>query len=189
MRERQEKEDNERLVVQVERVPVHLDCGQAVRVSQHTALRRPRGAGCVDDRRGLLGPSEALDVLERVVRHRGGVFAQADQGESGLVAAPEGDDVFEARARVSDLIDLEELILVLAEDETCARMLEHVAALLGGVRVIDRDNDGPGAERAAVGERPLGTRRREHGDPVPGLDAERDQATSDLFHHSAKRFV
>ena len=98
---------------------------------------------------------------------------------SGSIAArrprPRTDHVLELRALAANALDLLELAGVLAKDHAGSGVGEHVLALLGGVRVVDRRHDRTGAERAHVDERPFGSRVGENRHAIAGLEAQRDQ--------------
>ena len=63
---------------------------------------------------------------------------------------------------------------------------EHVRALLGRVRRVDRHDRGAGGEDAVVRERPLGARGAEDRDVVAGLDPERSEPAGDLADRGAE---
>ena len=88
--------------------------------------------------------------------------------------------MLERRAGVADLLDLGELMLVLAEREASARVRQDVAALLRGVRVIDRHDRRPGRQGRAVRERPLVPRLGQQRHTVARRDAERHEAAGEL---------
>ena len=71
---------------------------------------------------------------------------------------------------VADLADLRHLLVVLDDDHLGVGVLEHVAALLGGVGLVDRDDGRPGGQRGEVEVGPLGPGVGEDRDLVALLD-------------------
>ena len=109
-----------------------------------------------------------------------GARAELAQGQAAIgVLVAHHDHVLESGAAIADRRDLGELVGVLADDRARLRVLEHVAALLRRVGVVDRHDGRPRRERAAVHERPFGTRRAEQGDPIAGTDPERAEPARD----------
>ena len=84
--------------------------------------------------------------------------------------------VLEQRQLVADLADLLHLLVVLDDHDLGVGVLEHVLALLGGVGLVDRDDDRAGRERREVEVGPLGPGVGEDRDLVALLDPEVDQA-------------
>ena len=111
----------------------------------------------------------------------GGVAAGAAGGQllerdRVLAGAGHPDHVLEQRQLVADRADLLQLLVVLDDDDLGVGVLEHVLALLGGVGLVDRDDDGADRERREVEVGPLGAGVGEDRDLVALGDAEVDQA-------------
>ena len=127
----------------------------------------------------------------------GGVAAGAAGGEvlerdRVLAGAGHPDHLLELRQLVADLADLLQLLVVLDDDDLGVGVLEHVLALLGGVGLVDRDDDGADRERGEVEVGPLGAGVAEDRDLVALLDAEVDQAERerpDRLHDLAEAAV
>ena len=85
---------------------------------------------------------------------------------------------FGQRSRIA--ADLLELLVVLDDHRAGVGVLEHVLALLGRVRLVDRDDRGAGGEGGEVEVGPLGAGVGEDRDLVAALDAEIDQAEREL---------
>ena len=131
--------------------------------------------------------SDALQSFAHGVgRDLGAESAQAVEREQLAAVVLEQHDVLERRALVADLGELGGLGGVLADDDPGARVREHVSALRGRVSVVDRRDHGAGAQRAAVGERPLSGGQPEDRDAVAGIDAQADQAARDLGRDGAE---
>ncbi len=159
-----------------------VDVRDEVAVGEHAALRRPGRAGGVDDRRDVVGADRGNARVEVGVGDLRAGRAQLVERHRAAALALEAQHVLEAGQRVADLGELRELALVLAEEHAGARVVEHVLALLRRVGLVDRHHDCAGADRAEVGERPLGTRVGEDRDAIAWRDAEADQALRDGPH-------
>ena len=122
------------------------------------------------------GVTELQRALPVGVRARGAARRELIERDrvGGLPGHP--DHVLELRASVADLADLVHLVVVLDDHGDRVGVLEHVLALLGGVRLVDRHHRRPGGERREVEIGPLGPRVRENRDLVALLDPEVDQA-------------
>ena len=94
--------------------------------------------------------------------------------------------MLERGAALAHLLDLGDLLGVLAEDRADAGVGEDVLALLGRVGLVDRDDGRAGAQRAEVGQRPLRARAGEDRDVVAALDAERGEPAGDLADRAAE---
>ena len=101
---------------------------------------------------------------------------QIVEGQRVVARPGHPDHVLELRQRVADGADLLELVVVLDDDDARVRVLEHVLALLGRVRLVDRDDGRAGAQRREVEVGPLGAGVGEDRDLVALLDPEVDQA-------------
>ena len=85
------------------------------------------------------------------------------------------DRVLQRGAVRAHAVDLGHLCGVLADHRSRPGVGEHVAGLLGRVRVVDRHDDRAGREGGAVRERPVQARASEDGNRVARTDAERDE--------------
>ena len=137
---------------------------------EHAALRRPGRARRVDDRRGVVGPYGPRSRVERLLGRRRARLAQLAQRQRAVGAAPVSTTRCSRSGHASRmLLDLRELCCVLAEDDARAGVLQDVATLLGGVRVIDGHAPRRPHRAPQVGQRPLRTRARpgsRHGRPA-----------------------
>ena len=79
----------------------------------------------------------------------------AVRGQPGEVVVRE--DVLEPRELVGDLLDLCELLGVLADDSNRVGMREEVADVTRGAVRVDRDPDGADLRQREVDERPVET--------------------------------
>ena len=90
------------------------------------------------------------------------------------------DHVLELRHPVANLVDLGELLVVLDDDRLGVGVLEDVLALVGRVRLVDRNHRRADAERREVEVGPLRAGVGEDRDLVALLDPELDQAEREL---------
>ena len=88
--------------------------------------------------------------------------------------------MLQGRAAVAHLLDLGRLRGVVAEDQPRLGVPEDVRAFLGRVGVVDRRHHRPGAQRAEVGQGPIGRGEPEDRDAIARFDAQVDQAAGDL---------
>jgi hypothetical protein len=182
--ERQEHEQR-RGRAQVDLLDVRLAGEQDVAVGEHAALRRAGGAGRVDDRRDVVGADRVEPLLQLGLGRLAG--AGAEVGDGGRAAGVlHAHDVLEPRQLAAHRLDLLELRGVLEDDRAGARVVDHVAALLGRVGVVDGNDDEAGGEQRGVGERPLGPCLAQQRDPVAGLQAERGEPAGELPHRRAE---
>jgi hypothetical protein len=159
----------------------HVAHGAVVRVGEDHALRRARRAGRVDEDAGVVGGDGGAALVELGLVVAAAALAQV--GERHRVVgrlAVDHDHVLEVREPVADLADLRELLLVLDEHRARLGVIEDVVALLGGVRLVDRDGRAAGGQDAEVRERPLGAGVREDRDALAVLEAEVDQPAAHL---------
>ena len=87
----------------------------------------------------------------------------------------EGDDRHQVGQVVAMGLELGDLRVVLGEDQAGARVGQDVGDVLRVGGRVDRRRRGPGAQDREVGQSPVDPRRGDDGDPLLGLDAERDQ--------------
>ena len=192
VRERQEEQVHPPLLARRCRLGVLLG-GDVVTVGLHDALRRPRGAGGVDDRGQVVGLRAGQARGQRAGVLRGVVATEAAQHRPrhdhlgrlrGLVAR-DHDDVLEPRRLVTRLEHLGELPRVLHDDRPRAGVVDDVGDEVRRVGRIHRNRDAARAEDREVGLHPFGPARREQRDGVAGLAAERDQPERYLAHDLA----
>ena len=164
--------------------------GPVVGVREQAALGGTRGARGVDVQADVvrgdgLVAGRPLGLVARAA-------ALAQRLERDLVVAQVGtggvddDDVTKLGALVADRAQLGQLLGVLGEHGPRVRVVEHVLALLGRVRLVDRDEGGAGGEDAEAGVRPLRTGVGEYRDLLAGLNSEVDEAQGDLAHRPAE---
>ncbi len=170
-----------------------VDGGDVVAVGLHDALRRPRRARRVDDRRELLGPGPPHALGERgLVRG----FTLAAEPAQRLprqhhlrrlrrVVARDDDDLLEPRHLLPHLQGLGELGRVLDDQGLRLRVVDHVGDEVRRVGRIDRHRDAASAEDREVGLDPLGAARRQERDALALLAADRDEPEGDLPHDPA----
>ena len=116
-------------------------------MGEHAALRRPGGAGRVDDRGDVVGADGVEPALQLGLLDLAGAGSQVGDRAWCRRPAPCVHDVLERRAAAAHRLDLRELRGVLADDRAGAGVGEHVPALLGRVRVVDRHDDGAGGQQ------------------------------------------
>ena len=116
-------------------------------------LGGPVVPGGVDDGRGILGRDAAIARVGDAV---GPPAARSSASVIAPSASPSITTTCSSAGSASRTRrDLRRLLGVLDEHDLRARVPEHVLALLGRVRVVDRHDGRAGAERAEVGQRPL----------------------------------
>ena len=160
----------------------HVDHRAVVAVGEHAALRRPGGAGGVDERVGIVG-RDGGDALGHLV----GVTATAaltqfvERDRVGDVAGRiDHDHRLERGQPVPHRDDLGDLARVLANDEARLGVARHPLALLRRVRGVDGDDDAAGAADAEARVRPLRPGRAQDGRPLARRQPEVDQPARDL---------
>ena len=153
-------------------------------MADHRPLRRPGGAGGVDEDREVLGLRQ-LQALGPGLRVELVLFAS--ESEQVVVAhgprileVPqalhvEDDDLLERGALLAHLEHLVELLLILDEHHLAARVVDQVVHLLGRVRRVDPRAHAADAEHPHVGEHPLDDRVGEDAGDVALAEAERPQ--------------
>jgi hypothetical protein len=174
------------VAAELELVLVHACRGTEVSVRGDAPLGWPGRAGGVDDGRDvrrLHAREPALDDVARTLRAHP---AQLGERDRAVRLALHEDDGGERRAAVPDTLDLRELLAVLTEDRDGLRVLEHVRALLGRVRRVDRHHRDAGGEDAVVRERPLGPCGAEDRDVVARRDSQLHEPAGDLADRGAE---
>ena len=101
----------------------------------------------------------------------------AELGALGI----DDDDVAQLGAVGADLEHLGELLGVFDEDRARVRVVEDVLHLLRRVRLVNRDQRGPGGEDSEAGLGPLGPGVGEDRDLFARLDSEVNEAERDLL--------
>ena len=155
----------------------HLAHRHRVAMGEHDALGRSGGARRVDDRVGVLGLDRRLALAElRGVADRAALaqLVQRDLAAAGL----DPDRGAQLRQLAADLLDLGQLVRVLAEHRAGARVAEHPFAFARRVGGIDRHHHGAGGRDPVAGQRPLQPRVGQDADAVAGLDPERRSGPS-----------
>ena len=184
VRERQEHEQGGGRP-QVGPLDVRVAGEQDVAVGQHAALGRTGGAGRVDDGGDVIGADGVEPALQLGLLDLAG--AGSHVGDRGGVAGRlHAHDVLEAGQLAAHRLDLLELRRVLDDDRAGAGVVDHVAALLGRVRVVDRHDDDAGGQQGGVGQRPFRARLAQQRHAVAGLEAERDEAAGQLADRVAE---
>ena len=156
----------------------HVEHRAVVAVGDHAALRRPGRARGVDEGADVARGHGAPSALPGggVTGAAGGEIVERDRVIAG---AGHPDHLLELRQLVADLADLLQLLVVLDDHDLGVGVLEHVLALLGGVRLVDRDDDGADREGGEVEVGPLRAGVAENRDLVALLDAEVDEPESE----------
>ena len=143
------------------------------------ALGRTGRPGRVHDRGHVLRPEALRRGSGGGIPGRGAALPEVAQGRDAG-RGHHGHDVLEHGQVVANPLDLRQLLRILDDGDPHVGMREHIAALLGRARLVDGHDDGAGAQRAEVRERPLGPRVPDHRDAVAAAHAQLDQAGGQL---------
>ena len=159
-----------------------------VAVREDYALRRPGRAGGVDEDARVVGRDARDALVELGLAATAAALSEIVELDrvADLTVRLHHDHELERGQVVLDLADLRQLLAVLHEHGARLRVLEHVVALLGRVRLVDRHRGAAGREDAEVGVRPLGASVREDRDAVAAPHPQVDQPASDLAHGGAE---
>ena len=171
-----------------ERLRQRPERGDVVAVGLHDALRRPRRARRVDDRRHIGGGEGRDPVGERRLQPLGALTTEASERlppERAAVAPPpvaagHHHDLLEPAHLAADLEDSRLLAAILDDQRLGAGVVHDVGDEVRRVRGINRDRDATGREDCEVRLDPLGPTRREERHGVATLAAKRDQTERQL---------
>jgi hypothetical protein len=160
----------------------HVQHRPVVAVADDAALRRPGRAGGVDEGADVLGRDRRVERLPGAGVATGAFGAEVLHRDRVLGAAGHHHHVLELRQAVAHRSHLLQLFCVLDDDDLGVGVLEDVAALLGGVGLVDRHHRGADRERGEIEVGPLRPRVAEDRDPVALLDSEGDEAEGERPH-------
>jgi hypothetical protein len=160
----------------------HVEHCPVVAVADHAALRRAGGAGGVDEGADVLRGDRGVALVPDRGVDAGALRGQVLGRERVRVGAGHQHDLLQVRQLRAHLLHLRQLFGVLDDHHLGVGVVEHVAALLGGVGLVDRDHGGADRERREVEVGPLGAGVAEDRDPVALGDAELGQAQRQRPH-------
>jgi hypothetical protein len=179
VRQRQEQQHRTGLVQQLGKDQRHRpDLAEHVAVGQLTALGTPGRAGGVDQRGEVVGADRPVPGVHLV---GGDVVAERHQlldrargaGSAGRRLDP--PDPAQRRRLRGRAVDDGRVLHRLDDDRGRAGVGQDPLDLLVRGRLVDRHGDRAGGQDRVVEQRPLVPGAGQQGDPVPDLDAGRDQ--------------